>query len=112
MLLLAPTLVPILAGYEVAHNAAYVLTNAGRLPRLLGLSAVDPLWWLSIPAFWGLQVVCIVGGHVVAVVAADAVTDWLAVTDRIATVAHAPHLVLMIGYTVVSLWVISLPITG
>ncbi|MBB6645366.1 hypothetical protein [Halobellus ruber] len=111
-LLLAPTLAPILAGYEVAHNAAYVLTNAGRLPRLLGLDAVDPLWWLSLPAFWGLQVVCIVGGHVVAVVAADAVTTRLAPTDRIARASHAPHLALMIGYTVVSLWVISLPVVG
>jgi hypothetical protein len=110
VLLLAPTLVPILAGYEIAHNAAYVATSAGRLPRLVGLDAVDPLWWLSVPAFWGIQVVCIVGGHVVAVVAADVVTSRLAPTGRAATAAHAPHLVLMIGYTVVSLWVISLPV--
>jgi succinate dehydrogenase hydrophobic anchor subunit len=109
-LLLAPTLLPIVAGYEVAHNLAYVLTTAGRLPRILGLDAVDPLWWLSIPAFWGLQVVCIVGGHVVAVVAADTVARRLAPTGRLAVAAHAPQVVLMICYTVVSLWVISLPV--
>lgn len=111
-LLFAPTLVPILAGYEVAHNFAYVLTNAGRFPRLVGLDAVDPLWWLTLPAFWGIQVVWIVGGHVVAVVAADAVTRRLAPTARVAAAAHAPHVVLMVGYTLVSLWVISLPVAG
>jgi len=111
-LLLAPTLLPIVAGYEVAHNLVYVLTNAGRLPRLLGLAAVDPLWWLTLPAFWGLQVVCIVAGHVVAVAAADAVTRRLAPTGRLAAAAHAPHVALMVGYTLVSLWVVSLPVGG
>lgn len=111
-LLLAPTLVPILAGYEIAHNLAFVLTNAGRLPRLLGLDAVDPLWWLVLPAFWGLQVVCIVAGHIVAVVAADAVVRRLAPTGRLAAAAHAPHVALMVGYTLVSLWVVSLPVAG
>ena len=110
--LLAPTLVPIAAGYEIAHNAAYVLASAGRLPRLVGADAVDPLWWLPLPVFWGVQVVCLVGGHVVAVAAADAVVRRLAPTGRLAAAAHAPHLGLMVAYTVVSLWVISLPVAA
>ncbi|MDS0300200.1 hypothetical protein NDI76_15745 [Halogeometricum sp. S1BR25-6] len=111
-LVLAPTLLPIAAGYEFAHNVSYVLTYAGRLPRVVGLEAVDPLWWLSLPLFWGLQVCLIVGGHVVAVVAADAVTRRLAPTERWALLAHAPLVALMVGYTVLSLWVVSLPVAG
>ena len=110
--LLAPTLVPIVAGYEVAHNLVYVLASVGRLPRLVGADAVDPLWWLPLPAFWALQIVCLVGGHVVAVAAADAVIRRLAPTGRLAAAAHTPHLALMVGYTVVSLWVISLPVAA
>lgn len=111
-LALAPTLLPIAAGYEFAHNFSYVLTYAGRLPTVVGGAAVDPLWWLSLPVFWGSQVLLIVGGHVIAVVTADAVVRRLAPTDRWAMVAHAPLLVLMVGYTVLSLWVVSLPVAA
>ena len=111
-LVLAPTLLPIAAGYEFAHNFSYVLTYVGRLPTVVGGAAVDPLWWLSLPAFWGSQVLLIVGGHVIAVVTADAVVRRLAPTDRWAMVAHAPLLVSMIGYTVLSLWVVSLPVAA
>ena len=107
---LAPTLLPIAAGYDFAHNFSYVLTYAGRLPRVAGLESIDPLWWLSLPLFWGIQVFLIVAGHVVAVVAADAVTQRLAPTERWALIAHAPLVVLMVGYTVLSLWVVSLPV--
>ncbi|ELZ31179.1 hypothetical protein C474_10109 [Halogeometricum pallidum JCM 14848] len=111
-LVLAPTLLPIAAGYEFAHTFSYVLTYAGRLPRVAGLDPIDPLWWLSLPSYWGMQVCLIVAGHVVAVVAADAVTRRRAPTERWALIAHAPLVALMVGYTVLSLWVISLPVAA
>lgn len=111
-LALAPTVLPIAAGYEFAHNFSYVLTYAGRLPTVAGAPSVDPLWWLSLPLFWGIQVLLIVAGHVAAVVTADAVVRGLAPTDQWAVVAHTPLLVLMIGYTVLSLWIISLPVAA
>jgi hypothetical protein len=128
-LALAPTLLPIAAGYEVAHNYGYSLTFLGRLPVTVGASPVDLLGWLPLSAFWASQVSSIVLGHVVAVVAAHAVVERLVggpesdrgeasrarteATSRLATLrAHAPLTVLMVGYTVLSLWIISRPLAG
>ena len=110
VLALGPTVLPIAAGYEFAHNFSYVLTYAGRLPTIVGAPSVDLLWWLSLPLLWGTQVLLIVVGHVVAVVTADAVVRQLTSTDQWAIVAHVPLLILMIGYTVLSLWIVSLPV--
>lgn len=111
----APTVVPIAAAYEVAHNYPYVLGNLGRLPAValrpvVHVAAVDSLGWLSLPAFWGSQVALIVLGHVVAVVAAHRVA-----VDRYGSLpaarrGHIPLVVLMIWYTVLSLWIVSQPV--
>ncbi|WP_254543953.1 hypothetical protein [Halomarina pelagica] len=110
----APTVLPIAAAYEFAHNYAYVVRGFGRLVTTVAgwfdvALAVEPLAWLPIAAFWGTQVVVIVGGHVLAVVAAHGVIA--ARTDRrTATVPHLPLTALMVGYTVLSLWVVSRPV--
>jgi hypothetical protein len=114
----APTVLPIAAAYEVAHNYPYVLGQLGRLvsvaaaPQGVGIEPVDPLAGLPLPAFWGSQVVLIVGGHVVAVVAAHyvAVKRYDTVAD--ARRAHLPLVALMIGYTVLSLWIVSRPVVA
>jgi hypothetical protein len=111
-LTLAPTVIPIAAGYEVAHNYPFVLRNLGRLPGTVGLGTADPLAWLSLPLFWGSQVVLIVLGHVVAVAAAHRVAVSHTTSRRQALVVHAPMVVLMVGYTVLSLWVVSQPVVA
>jgi hypothetical protein len=113
----APTLLPIAAAYEVAHNYPYVLRNLGRLvavaarPVVPGARPVELLGWLSLPAFWGSQVALIVLGHAVAVVAAHAVA-----VDRYgparARRGHLPLVALMVGYTVLSLWIVSRPVVA
>lgn len=114
----APTVLPIAAAYEVAHNYPYVIRSLGRLFAItihpLGptVGPIDPLWWLSLPAFWGSQVVLIFGGHVIAVVAAHYVSLEHFPSRRLATRAHIPLTVLMIGYTVLSLWIVSQPIVS
>jgi len=105
----APTVVPIAAAYELAHNYPYVLASAGRLPATVGLAAVEPLAWLSVPAFWASQVLLIVGGHLVGVVAAHRVVSR---AERSTLRAHAPLVVLMVGYTVLSLWIVSRPVVA
>jgi hypothetical protein len=106
----APTVVPIAAAYQVAHDYPFVLRSAGRAISLLGSAAsadpgtLDPLWWLSLPGFWASQVVLIV----VAVVAAHHVA-----VDRYGPDAprgHLPMVAVMVGYTVLSLWLISRPV--
>lgn len=114
----APTVLPIAAAYDVAHNYPYVIRNTARLLEIsaqrigIGLASLDPLTWLSLPAFWGSQVVLIVVGHVVAVVAAHRVAVERYSSLSAARWGHFPLLVSMIGYTVLSLWIISQPVVG
>ena len=113
----APTVLPIAVAYEIAHNYPFVLGNAGRLPEALWSflgwghgPTFDLLWWLSLAAFWWSQVVLIVAGHVVAVVAAHNVAVRRYDSATRARRAHLPLVVLMVGYTVLSLWIVSRPV--
>ena len=114
----APTLLPISVAYQFAHYYPYVLDNLGLAvglgwELLAGVNpAVDLLGWLTLPAFWASQVLFIVLGHVVAVVAAHAVASDRFGTARDAWLAHLPLVGLMIGYTVLSLWIVSRPVVS
>jgi hypothetical protein len=114
----APTILPIAAAYEVAHNYPFVVERLGRLAAIawsLAVSPVEPLGlldWLSIPVFWGSQVLLIVAGHIIAVVAAHVVAVERYETLARARRAHLPLVVLMVGYTVLSLWIISRPVVS
>ncbi|MFN2419179.1 MAG: hypothetical protein ABR593_09680 [Candidatus Limnocylindria bacterium] len=107
----AVTLLPIAAGYLVAHYLTLVIQGAVWLPSLL----LDPLMSLApqldaIPVVlvWYLSVGAIVGGHVVGVILAHR----LALQDAPARAALSgvPMVALMIGYTVLSLAIIAAPI--
>lgn len=108
----APTVLPIAAAYEIAHNYTYVIQRTSRLIELLTSGAVgaNPLEWLSLPVFWVTQVLLIVFGHVIAVIAAHYVASNRYETVHAARVAHLPLVVLMVAYTIVSLWIISQPV--
>jgi hypothetical protein len=114
----APTVLPIAAAYEVAHNYPFVVERLGQLAAIawsLVVSSVEPLTllgWLSVPMFWGSQVLLIVAGHIIAVVAAHAVAVERYETLARARRAHLPLVVLMVGYTVLSLWIISRPVVS
>jgi hypothetical protein len=113
----APTVIPIAAAYEFAHYYPFV---AGTLSRtiemvggLLGVAIdVSVLGWMTVPAFWASQLVLIVGGHVIAVVAAHGVALDRYQTKSAARRGHLPLVVLMIGYTVLSLWIVSRPVVS
>lgn len=111
----APTVIPIAIGYEFAHYTTYVVENAAAVGHvLLGWVMVSPptfapLSWLSVRAYWGFVVITIVLGHVVAVVAAHIVTRRVTGPTRAALRAHLPLVLLMVAYTMVSLWIVSRP---
>jgi hypothetical protein len=108
----APTVLPIAAAYEVAHNYPYVLRSTARLAELLaGVALPDPLGWLPLAAFWATQVALVVAGHVVAVVAAHGVAARR-YGPADARRGHLPLLAVMVAYTLVSLWVVSAPVVG
>jgi hypothetical protein len=73
---------------------------------------VTLLDWLTLPVFWGSQVVLIVAGHVIAIVAAHAVAVERYGTLSEAQRVHLPLVALMVGYTVLSLWIISRPVVS
>ncbi len=106
----APTLLPIAAGYLVAHYLTLVIQGIAWLPLLL----VDPLALAPVldviptSAIWYLSVAAIVGGHIAAVVLAHR----LALRDQSSRpiLAGLPLVILMIGYTILSLWIIAQPI--
>ncbi|WP_415379304.1 hypothetical protein [Halosimplex sp. TS25] len=113
------TVVPIAAAYEVAHNYPFVAANlSGAVAVVRDLArgtegdAVRLLAGVSVELFWGSQVALVVVGHLVAVVAAHQVATERYGTGSAARRGHAPFVVVMVGYTVLSLWIVSRPLAG
>jgi hypothetical protein len=107
----AATLLPIAAGYLIAHYLTLVIQGLVWLPSLV----VDPLMslqpeldWIPVSFVWYLSVVAIVAGHVVAIVLAHQIA--LRDSPRHPVRAGLPMVALMIGYTILSLWIIAQPI--
>jgi hypothetical protein len=108
----ATTLLPIAGGYLIAHYLTVVIQSGIWLPSLIAdsLMTVAPnIDFIPTAAIWYLSVAAIVVGHIVAVVLAHR----LALRDAPgrAILAGLPLVVLMVGYTVLSLWIIAAPIT-
>jgi hypothetical protein len=112
---LAPSLVPIAAGYHVAHFLGYVLSLS---PALLAALA-DPLGTgpagaglevAVLPAWFGfLQLGFVLVGHLLAVWVAHSVAFDLFPGARQPIRSQYPLILVMIAYTLVSAWVIVSP---
>lgn len=118
------TLVPIAVAYHLAHYFSLLLT-AGQFIIPL---ASDPFGFgwdlfgtaeykvdlgiLSPYLFWYGAVTLIVVGHVVAVVLAHNVARRVFGSHREALVSQVPMVVLMVAYTMLSLWILAQPIVG
>lgn len=111
----APTLLPIAAGYHLAHFLGYFI----ELLPALGTAILNPLAApVSVPIvavpnwFGGLELAFVVGGHIVAVWAAHG-TAFDLFSGRIQPIrSQYPLVVLMIAYTITSLWIIAQPFTA
>ncbi len=122
--LFANTLVPIAIAYHLAHYLSFLAMAAQYLVPL----ASDPMglgWdlfgtvnyfvrpgWVDARVVWNVSVAAIVGGHVAAVYLAhlQALQEF---TDRRAALrSQYPMLGLMVGYTMLSLWIIAQPIVS
>jgi hypothetical protein len=116
------SLVPIAIAYHMAHYFSFLLIHGQRLVPLLS----DPLgigWDLfSTAAYrinigivgarfaWYSAVIAIVLGHVIAVSLAHLIAMRLLRDRTMALRSQYPMLVLMVGYTIVSLWILAQPI--
>jgi hypothetical protein len=121
----ALTLVPIALVYNAAHNYSYVVVQSQGLIPLLG----DPLGkgWHLLPALagykpsfvlaqastvWFAQIVLIVVGHVIAVHLSHLKAGEKFRTAQRALLSQYPMLLLMVMYTMTSLWILAQPITA
>ena len=116
------TLLPIAIAYHIAHYLSYFLL-AGQLMIAL---VSDPFGWgwdlfgtanykmdigiVTAKFVWYLSVTTIVIGHLIAVYLAHAMALRAFPTSRAAQLSQIPMMVLMVGYTVVSLWILSQPV--
>jgi hypothetical protein len=108
----AATLLPIAGGYLIAHYLTLVVQGVVWLPGLIAdpnSTVAPPLDWMPISGVWYLSVGAIVLGHIAAVVLAHRQALRDAASRPI--LAGLPLVVLMVGYTVFSLWIIAQPIT-
>ena len=115
-------LVPIAFAYHVAHFFSFFLIQGqliiplasdplGQGWDLLGTAAFEPdIGIVNARVAWFVGVGAIVAGHIVAVYAAH-VASLRVFADRASALrSQAPMLVLMVGYTMLSLWIIAQPI--
>jgi hypothetical protein len=120
----ALTLVPIALVYNAAHNYSYLVVQSQNLIPLLN----DPLgkgWhlWPAVahyqPSFalaqvstiWYAQVVLIVLGHIIAVYLSHLRAGERFRGAQRVLLSQYPMLVLMVAYTMISLWILAQPIT-
>ncbi len=117
------TLLPISIAYEVAHYASLLLLDGQRIISLIS----DPLGigWnvfgtspylinrsiVNFGIFWNVQVILIVLGHVLAVYLTHIAALRSFADLKSALRSQYPIMVLMILYTVSSLWILSLPLS-
>ena len=121
----ALTLVPIALVYNAAHNYSYVMVQSQALIPLLN----DPLakGWHLLPAVagykpsfalaqastvWFAQIVLIVVGHIIAVYLSHLKAGEKFRTAQRALLSQYPMLLLMVMYTMTSLWILAQPITA
>ena len=116
------SLVPIAIAYQVAHYYTYLLIQGQMIVSLLS----DPLGWgwnlfgtadfeprygiVGAGFVWYSQVALIVAGHVIAVYLAHTISLRLLRDPGRALRSQLPMLVLMVLYTMTSLWILAQPI--
>jgi hypothetical protein len=120
----AVSLLPIAIAYEVAHYISLLAIEGQRIIPLVS----DPLgvgWDLfntrdyalnytiiNLKALWHWQVALIIIGHVIAVYLAHLIALRIFSTKKQAIISQYAMLVLMILYTVSSLWILAQPLTA
>ncbi|WP_311171865.1 hypothetical protein [Halobellus ordinarius] len=108
----APSLLVIAAGYHLAHYFGFFLSLSPSLLAVLvaPLSAPTNPVVLTLPAWVSaLNIAFVLGGHLVAIWVAHSTAYRLFPSRLQAIRSQYPFVLAMIGYTVVSLWLVSLP---
>ena len=118
------TLVPIAIAYQVAHYLSYLVTASQYMISI----ASDPFGWgwnlfgtamhlvrpniIDARLVWIVSLVAIVAGHVAALYLGHLLSAQEFEDRRAAARSQWPMLVLMVSYTMLSLWIIAQPIVA
>tara|TARA_Y100000590_G_scaffold413983_1_gene510385 strand:+ start:1966 stop:3423 length:1458 start_codon:yes stop_codon:yes gene_type:complete len=118
------SLLPIAFAYHVAHYFSYLLIQGQRIIAL----ASDPFGWgwdvfgtadykpditiIDAKFAWILGLFAIIIGHVIATYAAHIIASKKSESQLDILRTQSPILILMIGYTIVSLWILAQPIVS
>jgi hypothetical protein len=119
-----PSLVPIAFVYHVTHYYTLLLAQGGQAIRLLS----DPFGWgwdvfgtmklqiepfvVEVDTIWHTQVGLILLGHIVSVYLAHVEALRCFPDSRRAALSQLPLLVLMVMFTTLGLWILSLPLAA
>jgi hypothetical protein len=117
----APSVIPIVVVYNVAHYFTMLMITIPSIPYII----TDPfaIGWnlLNIPPrfgtdpldmqfVWHSELLLILAGHVISVYIAHLLASLAFASRRSALLSELPLLVLMVGYTSFGLFVLSLPL--
>ena len=118
------SLVPIAIAYHISHYLSYLLITGQKIIPLIS----DPFGFgwdlfntvgyqvdigiINAKIVWYTAVIAIVIGHVLAVYIAHVMATRVFTERDAALRSQIPMLVLMVGYTMISLWVMSQPIVN
>ncbi len=120
----AYSLVPIAFVYNVTHYYTLIVSQGFTIVRLVsdpfgfGWNLFGTSDWLRTPVIldagtvWHTQVWLILFGHIVSVYLAHIVALRVFPTSRRAILSQLPMLVLMVVFTTLGLWILSLPIAS
>jgi len=118
------SLVPIAFVYHLTHYYTVFLVQAGQIVKLVsdpfgfGWNLFGTARWtiepvmLDVGSIWLTQVVLIVAGHIVSVYLAHVEALRIFGSARPAALSQLPMLALMMMFTNLGLWILSLPLAG
>lgn len=112
-LMFAPSLVPIALGYLIAHYFSFMLFVGQALPHVIahpmGNSGPPPVdYFVSGRVIWWVQVFALLVGHVCGLIVAHDKATAVWGRARAAAQSQMWMLVVMVGFTCLGLWLLSL----
>lgn len=116
------SLVPIAFGYVLAHNFSLVVVMSRRMFGMIS----DPFGFawnlfgtanyvqgellLGAKAVWFIEIGLIVLAHIIGVMYAHILAKAIFKSNKLALKSQLPMIILMVGYTIIALWLLSLPL--
>ena len=113
-----PALLPISIVYHLAHYSSYFFLNGQLLIKLIsdpfgfgwdifGTSSYEIVRTVDFILLWNYQVAVIVIGHILSVYEAHRISLRIFKDSKKSILSQSPILLLMVGYTVLGLWLLS-----